>query len=146
MQQRLSIITIGVQDLKKARTFYENLGWSIANAAEAEEIVAFDLNAMTLALYPLDKLEEDAGIKVSKGAYSTMTIAHNVESEAEVDQLLDQAVRAGGTLIKEAKKTFWGGYSGYLGDPDGTLREVAHKPFAKRGANGEFQWNGVEGD
>ena len=144
MDQRISILTLGVSDLKKSRNFYEALGWKVASEEQAEEIVAFDLNAMTLALYSLDKLGEDAKITPEKGRYSTMTIAYNVESPEDVDKALAEAVAAGGELVKPAEKVFWGGYSGYFADPDGTLWEVAHNPFSKLGPKGEFQWNGVE--
>ncbi|MEP5701156.1 MAG: VOC family protein [Sneathiella sp.] len=144
MDQRISIITLGVADLKKSRAFYEALGWQVASVQQAEEIVAFDLNAMTLALYPLDKLEEDAKVEVTKSRYSAMTIAYNVNTPEEVDSALQEAVQAGGELVKAAEKVFWGGYSGYFADPDGTLWEVAHNPFSKLGPDGTFQWNGVE--
>lgn len=144
MDQRISIITLGVADLKKSRAFYEALGWKVASVKQAEEIVAFDLNAMTLALYPLDKLEEDAGVEVTKSRYSAMTIAYNVNTPEEVDSVLQEAVQAGGELVKPAEKVFWGGYSGYFADPDGTLWEVAHNPFSKLGPDGAFQWNGVD--
>ncbi len=144
MDQRVSIITLGVADLKKSRAFYEALGWKVASIKQAEEIVAFDLNAMTLALYPLDKLEEDARVEVTKSRYSAMTIAYNVNTPEEVDSVLQEAVQAGGELVKPAEKVFWGGYSGYFADPDGTLWEVAHNPFSKLGPDGAFQWNGVD--
>ncbi len=144
MDQRVSIITLGVADLKKSRAFYEGLGWKVASVKQAEEIVAFDLNAMTLALYPLDKLEEDARVEVTKSRYSAMTIAYNVNTPEEVDSVLQEAIQAGGELVKPAEKVFWGGYSGYFADPDGTLWEVAHNPFSKLGPDGAFQWNGVD--
>ncbi len=143
MEQRISIITLGVVDLKRARAFYDALGWKVASEEQAEQIVAYDLNGMTLALYPLDKLAEDAKIEVKRSGYSTSTIAYNVRSEEEVDSTLQEAVMAGGELIKPAEKVFWGGYSGYFADPDKNLWEVAYNPFSKLGPNGEFQWNGV---
>lgn len=143
MDQRLSIITIGVADLGKSRSFYDALGWKVSNDAQAEEIIAYDLQNMTLALYPLNKLEEDAQITVTPSTYSSMTIAYNVGSVGEVDAVLIEAGAAGGKIVKPATKAFWGGYSGYFADPDGTLWEVAHNPFSKLGPNGEFQWNGV---
>ncbi len=142
MEQRLSIITLGVSDLKELRAFYDALGWEVASEDQAEEIVVYDLISMTLCLYPLDKLAEDAKVKVEPRTYSTITLAYNVRSEEEVDATLEEAVKAGGKLVKPAEKVFWGGYSGYFADPDGNLWEVAHNPFAPLGPNGEFQWNG----
>lgn len=142
MEQRASIITLGVKDLKKSRAFYDRLGWKVASENQAEEIVAYDLQDMTLALYPIHKLEEDAKVSVGKSQYSAFTLAFNVSSESEVDSVLMEAVEAGAELIKPAEKTFWGGYSGYFADLDGTLWEVAFNPFSKLGPNGEFRWNG----
>ena len=142
MDQRLSIITLGVADLNKARAFYDALGWKVASEEQADQIVAYDLINMTLCLYPIDKLGEDATIKVQSQEFSTITIAYNVRSEEEVDAALAEAVKAGGKLVKPAEKVFWGGYSGYFADPDGNLWEVAFNPFAKLGENGEFKWLG----
>ncbi len=144
MEQRVSIITLGVSDLKKSRAFYDALGWKVASEDQAEEIVAYDLQNMTLALYPLNKLAEDAKIPVERTGYSTITIAYNVNSEAEVNETLEEVQKAGGKLIKSAEKVFWGGYSGYFSDPDGNLWEVAYNPFAPLGPKGEFQWGGVQ--
>ncbi len=145
MEQRLSIITLGVSDLKRSHTFYDALGWKVASEEQADQIVAYDLISMTLCLYPLGKLAEDAGIEVQRQKYSTFTVAYNVGSEEEVDAVLEEAMKAGGELVKPAETVFWGGYSGYFADPDGNLWEVAHNPFSKLGPNGEFQWKGYEG-
>jgi uncharacterized protein len=144
MEQRVSIITLGVSDLKKSRAFYDALGWKVASEDKTEEIVAYDLQNMTLALYPLNKLAEDAKIPVERSGYSTITIAYNVNSETEVNETLEEVQKAGGKLIKAAEKDFWGGYSGYFSDPDGNLWEVAYNPFAPLGPKGEFQWGGVK--
>lgn len=143
MEQRLSIITLGVRDIKKSKAFYDALGWKSSSSQSSEEIVAYDLTAMTLALYPLQKLAEDANIQVEATAHSTITLAYNVSTEEDVETTLTEAVNAGGNIVKPAEKAFWGGYSGYFADPDGTLWEVACNPFSKLGENGEFQWNGV---
>ncbi len=143
MEQRLSIITLGVFDLAKARAFYDALGWKIASEDEAENIVCYNLNNMALALYPWDKLAEDAQVPVERSGYSAMTIAYNVTSECDVDTILAESEKAGGTIIKPGQKVFWGGYSGYFADPDGHLWEVAFNPFSSLGPNGEFQWGGV---
>jgi predicted lactoylglutathione lyase len=142
MDQRLSIITLGVSDLKRSRAFYDALGWEVASEDQAEEIVAYDLIGMTLCLYPLDKLAEDTRVEVQRPANFNITLAYNVRSERAVDTTLEEAVKAGGKLIKPAERVFWGGYSGYFADPDGNLWEVAHNPFAPLGPNGEFRWLG----
>lgn len=142
MEQRLSIITLGVSDLKASRAFFDALGWKVATEEQTDSIVVYDLLSMSLALYPLDKLEEDAKVKIEPQKYSSFTIAYNVASKEEVDSTLEDAVKAGGELIKPAEEVFWGGYSGYFADPDGNLWEVAHNPFSKLGPKGEFQWNG----
>ncbi|MGB1077820.1 MAG: VOC family protein [Bdellovibrionales bacterium] len=144
MEQRLSIITLGVQDLVKSRAFYDALGWKVASEDQSEEIIAYDLLSMTLCLYPLEKLNEDAKVSVTAQKHASFTIAYNVKTPEDVDLTLTEAVKAGGTLIKPAEKVFWGGYSGYFSDIDGYLWEVAHNPFSKLGTNGEFQWNGIE--
>lgn len=142
MQQRISIITLGVADLKKAKDFYDALGWKVASDETVEEIVAYDLQSMALALYPWEKLAADAQVPVERSGHSAFTIAHNLNSEEEVSELLSKIVDAGGTILKPATKAFWGGFSGCFADPDGHIWEIAYNPFAKLGPNGEFQWNG----
>ncbi|NBC32466.1 MAG: VOC family protein [Alphaproteobacteria bacterium] len=128
MDQRISIVTLGVADLAGARTFYERLGWC-ADPASTGTIVFFDLGGMALALYGRAALAEDAGFADTGPGFAGVTLAHNVGSPAAVEAVLDQAVAAGGRLIKPAAEAFWGGYSGYFADPDGHLWEVAYNPF-----------------
>lgn len=146
MEQRVSIITLGVEDLKRAKAFYDALGWRAASDPKLEEIVAYDLHSMALALYPWKKLAEDATVPKERSGFSAISIAHNLNSEEEVVALLSKIEAAGGNIIKPATKAFWGGFSGYFSDPDGHIWEVAYNPFAKLGPNGEFQWNGVQTD
>lgn len=146
MQQRISIITLGVTDLKKAKAFYDALGWKIASDETVEEIVAYDLQSMALALYPWEKLALDAQVPAERSGYSSFSIAHNLNTEEEVSELLSKIPEAGGTILKPATKAFWGGFSGCFADPDCHIWEIAYNPFAKLGPNGEFQWNGVNGD
>jgi predicted lactoylglutathione lyase len=141
MQQRLSIITLGVNNLQHSRKFYDALGWQVADESNSENIIAYNLQCMTLVLYPKDKLAEDARVEMSQSTYPNFTLAYNVNSEQEVDAALLEAKQAGGSIIKPAEKAFWGGYSGYFSDPDGFLFEVAFNPFSPLGANGEFQWS-----
>lgn len=143
MDQRLSIITLGVRNLEQSVAFYDALGWK--KASEEEGIAAYNLNGnMTLSLYPLDKLSENVTINLESSTYSTCTLAYNVNSKEEVNTALKTAEAAGAKIIKPAADVFWGGYSGYFADPNGQLWEVAYNPFSLIGENGAFQWNGVK--
>lgn len=145
MEQRISIITLGVQNLSAARAFYDALGWQVADEKQASDIVAYNLHAMTLCLYPLDRLADDIGVPAPKAPImGGVTIAYNVDSKDKVDAALNAADKAGGEIIKKAEDAFWGGYSGYFADPDGHLWEVAFNPFSPLGPNGEFQWSGYD--
>ncbi len=139
MEQRLSIITLGVADLARAKAFYlDGLGWSEVEQP-AEEICFIQLPGIAFSLYPLDKLAEDIGTdplgRVPMGA---VTLAHNTRSEAETDEVMATALAAGARLVKPAQKVFWGGYSGYFADLDGHLWEVAFNPFATIETDGSF--------
>lgn len=127
MEPRISIITLGVSDLKRSRAFYEALGLTVPKEF-GPEIAFFKMAGTVLALYPIDKLAEDVdpSLVPTPGAFSGVTLAHNTRTKEEVDQVLAAAVEAGGTLAKPAEVAFWGGYSGYFRDPDGHLWEVAH--------------------
>lgn len=144
MEQRISIITLGVDDLQKSRVFYDSLGWQVVTEEQSDEIICYNLQSMALALFPWEKLAEDAGVSPNRSGYSSFTIAYNVNSEIEVETILEQAHQAGAKIIKPAQKVFWGGYSGYFSDPDNHLWEVAYNPFSKLGPNGEFQWGGAQ--
>lgn len=128
MEQRLSVITLGVSDLDRAQRFYqEGLGWTLG-AAE-EQIRFFQLNGLILALYPRQALAEDVQLPAAGAGFRAMTLAYCARSREEVDADLQRAMAAGGRLVKPAQEVFWGGYSGYFADPDGHLWEVAHNPF-----------------
>ena len=144
MEKRVSLITLGVADLERAATFYEALGWQRAPGAEG--VIAFDLLGQTLGLYPLEALAEDIGVDPSslKPGASTVTFAHNVRSREDVAPLLAAAEAAGGKVLKPAQDVFWGGHHGYFSDPDGHFWEIAFNPFSPLGADGGFQWGGVE--
>ena len=130
MQPRISMITLGVEDLEAAVTFYQQgLGLSRMEPY-SDEIAFFDLNGTWLGLYPWEKLAEDATVPPEGTGFRGVALAHNVKSKEEVNALIAQAVEAGATLVKEAQDVFWGGYSGYFADPDGHLWEVAWNPHS----------------
>ncbi len=128
MEPRLSIVTLGVADVAKARAFYEALGFT-ASVASQDSITFMDAGGAVLALYGRDALAEDAHVPACAPGFSGVTLAHNVRSEADVDTTLAHAASCGATIMKPAQKVFWGGYSGYFADPDGHLWEVAFNPF-----------------
>jgi catechol 2,3-dioxygenase-like lactoylglutathione lyase family enzyme len=127
MEQRLSLITLGVADLARARAFYERgLGWTALNALE--DVAFYQLPGLVFALFERKALEGDANRRID-GAFSGMALAINQRSRGEVDALFAEALAAGATILKAAEETPWGGYSGYFADPDGHAWEVAHNPF-----------------
>ena len=126
MEQRVSLITLGVRDLGRARRFYEALGWQ-TGAAPADDVVFFQAGGMILALWVRDRLAEDTGIE-DAGGWGGITLAYNTRSPEEVDAVLAEAEAAGGTVLRPGGATFWGGYSGVFADPEGHPWEVAHNP------------------
>jgi len=128
MQQRISIVTLGVADLIRSREFYERLGWRRSSASSAE-IVFFQAGGMALALYPRAELAKDANVALEGYAFPGFTLAYNARTREEVDAVLAEAKKEGATILKPAREAFWGGYSGYFSDPDGFLWEVAWNPF-----------------
>jgi len=126
---RISLVTLGVTDLARSTAFYQALGWRLS-AASSDEISFFATADSALGLYPFEALAADANAAAgARPQPGTSTLAINVESQAEVERVLAEAVAAGATLAKAAVKSDWGGYSGYFADPDGHLWEVAHNPF-----------------
>ena len=126
MEQRLTLVTLGVADLARARAFYEALGWR-TGAAPADDVVFFQSGGMIVALWGRDQLAEDCGVEDS-GGWGGVTLAHNVRSAKEVDAVIAEAEKAGARIARPGGKTFWGGYSGVFVDPDGHPWEVAHNP------------------
>ena len=122
------MITLGVRDLAKSAKFYEE-GLGFPRMKSPPEVAFFTLNGTWLGLYGRDALADDATVSPNGHGFESFALAHNVHSEAEVDEVMNQAIRAGATLVKEPQRVFWGGYSGYFKDPDGHLWEVAHNPF-----------------
>ncbi|RAO26589.1 hypothetical protein PSN13_06617 [Micromonospora saelicesensis] len=123
MEQRISLITLGVADVARAKAFYQQLGWQ---GQEVEETVFFQAGGLALVLWSRDKLADDAGIE--ELGTCAMTLAQNVRSRAEVDEVIGTAAAAGATVTKPARETFYGGYAGYFADPDGHLWEIAWNP------------------
>lgn len=129
MKPRISMITLGVRDLAASVEFYEKgLGWPRMDSPP--EVAFFTLNGTWLGLYGWEALAEDAGVAAEGSRFNGVAMAHNVASEAEVDEVIALAVSVGAKLVKPGQKVFWGGYSGYFVDPDGLLWEVAYNPFA----------------
>jgi hypothetical protein len=126
MQQRVTVITLGVGDLDRARRFYEALGWA-SGAAPADDVVFFQAGEQVLALWDRAKLAEDSCVQ-DAGGWGGVTLALNVGSPAEVDAVTEEARAAGATIGREPAETFWGGYSSVFIDPDGHPWEVAHNP------------------
>ncbi len=127
MEQRISIITLGVSDLKRSTEFYERLGWR-RSMAKAQGIVFFQAGGMALALYPRNELAKDANVPSEGRGFNGISLAYNTRNRAEVDSVLEEAAAAGGGRVRPAHEAFWGGYSGYFADPDGFLWEVAWNP------------------
>lgn len=135
MEPRLSLVTLGVADLARARAFYERMGF-VASPASNDNVAFFKAGGVVLALFGRTALAHDAGVADTPSGFSGVTLAHNVRSESEVDTVLAAAVVAGGRLVQPARRVFWGGFSGYFADPDGHLWEVAHNPFFPLDAQG----------
>ena len=127
MRPRISMITLGVRDLSASVRFYE-AGLGLPRMESPPEVAFFTLNGTWLALYGREALAADATVSADGSGFESFALAHNVHTEAEVDELMNQALLAGATLVKKPQKAFWGGYSGYFKDPDGHLWEVAHNP------------------
>jgi catechol 2,3-dioxygenase-like lactoylglutathione lyase family enzyme len=125
MEPRISLVTLGVSDLSRARRFYEALGW---RGQEVEQTVFFQAGGLAVVLWGRQQLAADAGVADPGAGWGAVALAHNVRSRAEVDEVLAAATAAGGELTRPAAETFYGGYAGYFRDPDGHLWEVAHNP------------------
>lgn len=130
MKPKISIITLGVADIKKSLNFYrDGLRFKTHNYKENDNFVLFEMEGSWLSLYPKDKLAQDATVPNDGSGFTGITFAHNVGSEVEVDAVFNHAVKVGGKSVKVPQKAFWGGYSAYFSDPDGYLWEIAYNPF-----------------
>jgi catechol 2,3-dioxygenase-like lactoylglutathione lyase family enzyme len=126
VEQRVSLITLGVSDLARARAFYEALGWT-TGAEPDDDVVFFQAGGMIVALWSRAQLAEDS-VVADTGGWGGIALAHNLRSPAEVDAVLAEAEAAGATIARPGAETFWGGYSGVFLDPDGHPWEIAHNP------------------
>jgi len=134
VEQRLSLVTLGVSDLARARRFYEALGWT-TRAATEEYVVFFQTGGMVVGLWGRDQLADDSGHSDS-GGWGRVALAYNTRSPGEVDAVIEEARAAGARIAREPAETFWGGYSGVFVDPDGHPWEVAHNPHWQIGEDG----------
>lgn len=132
---RLSLVTLGVEDLGRSTSFYEALGLQ-RSPASTDQVSFFEAGGAILSLYGRDALAADAGLDLAGLGPGAQTLAWNLGSSAEVDKAIVRMVAAGGGLVKPAEKTSWGGYVGYVADPDGHLWEIAHNPSFPLGADG----------
>ncbi len=126
MEQRLSLVTLGVRDLERARAFYEGLGWK-TGAAPGDDVVFFQAGCMIVALWGRDQLAEDSCV-TDGGGWGGVTVAFNARSPEEVDAVIEEARAAGAQIPREPAETFWGGYSAIFVDPEGHPWEVTHNP------------------
>ncbi len=136
MEQRATIIGLGVKNLEVSTNFYqEQFGWKLM-AASNESISFFQLNGILLSLYPREKLAEDANVSHKGSGFKGFTLAYNTRSKEEVDSLFEDLKRKGVRIVKLPEEVFWGGYSGYISDPDDNLWEIAFNPFLTLDENG----------
>jgi catechol 2,3-dioxygenase-like lactoylglutathione lyase family enzyme len=138
MEQRISLITLGVRDLARSQAFYERLGWRRA-MKKAEGVVFFQTGGVALSLWPIEDLAKDAKVGAKRSGFRGFALAYNARTRAEVDTVLNEAKAAGATILKPAKEVFWGGYAGYFADPDGFAWEVAWNPGFPMSADGSIR-------
>ncbi len=129
MDQRMTLVTLGVRSVPEARAFYERLGWRASSASQGDDVAFFQLNGMALSLFGRRALAEDAGVADSAPGFSGISLAQNLRSREAVDAAFAQAIAAGASALKPPETAFWGGNSGYVADPDGHVWELAHNPF-----------------
>jgi catechol 2,3-dioxygenase-like lactoylglutathione lyase family enzyme len=137
VEQRVSLITLGVRDLDRARAFYKALGWS-TRAEPNDDVVFFQAGGLIVALWGRAQLAEDSVVQ-DAGGWGGVTLAYNVRSPDEADAVMAEAAAAGATVARPAAETFWGGYAGVFLDPDGHPWEVAYNPHWTLGEDGSIQ-------
>jgi catechol 2,3-dioxygenase-like lactoylglutathione lyase family enzyme len=126
MDQRISLVTLGVSDLERAVAFYRGLGWEAVEGPE--DVAFFQAGGLVFGLWSRESLAEDSGV-TDAGGWGGVTLAHNVRSPEEVDRIIEEARAAGATIARTGAETSWGGYSGCFIDPDGHPWEIAHNPY-----------------
>jgi uncharacterized protein len=137
MEQRLTMITLGVKNLQRSKEFYQQVfGWKPTESS-TDGIVFFQLNGIQMALFPQESLADDAGVPADGSGFRRFSMAHNVRSEKEVDDMVALLEHKGAKVLKRPDKVFWGGYSGYVADPDDNLWEIAYNPFLPLDHKGE---------
>ena len=131
MDPRITLVTLGVDDIDESIRFYrDGLGFPMEDREEHSDVAFFPLEGTWLSIYPRELLAEDATVPDDGAGFAGVTLAHNVATRAEVDEILAEAEAAGGRLVKHGQDVFWGGYSGYFADPDDHLWEVAYPPLS----------------
>lgn len=139
MDQHLHLITLGVRNFEKSKKFYsETLGWKPSSASQ-DDVAFFQAGGVVFAIYPREKLAEDALASAEGGGFSGITLAYNAKSESEVDEIIADLKSKGVKIIKEPQKAFWGGYSSYFADPDEYRWEVAYNPFFEFDESGNLK-------
>lgn len=141
--ERVTLITLGVADMARARAFYQGWGWQV-HVRSAPDLTLFQMNGLALALFDIRELAADQGRPHTPLGTGAVTLAQNMTSEAEVDAAFEAALRAGATPLKKPQKVFWGGYSSYVADPDGHVWELAHNPFWPLNDDGSLTLPGGE--
>lgn len=138
IDQRISFVTIGVDDLEKAKRFYiEKFGWKPMK--DSDGIVFFKMNGSVFGLFPNHELAEDAGVANDGKGFKRFTMAINLKSEQEVDKVMDELAQKGVKIVKSAEKVFWGGYRGYVADAENNLWEFAYNPFLEMDEEGNVK-------
>lgn len=127
-RQRVTLVTLGVADLARAQDFYGRWGWT-PHPSDADGVAFYQMQGAALALFPLDELAADQGRPAAPLGTGAITLAQNCADKAETDAVFDAGIAAGGTILKRPESVFWGGYSGYLADPDGHVWEIAWNPM-----------------
>ena len=143
MDQRLSLVTLGVYDLERARRFYQAMGWAPSDASQ-DDVTFFQAGGMVVSLWSRESLAEDSAV-TDDGGWGGVTLAYNARSRDEVNRVIEEARSAGATIGREPGETFWGGYSGVFIDPEGHPWEVAHNPFWTIDEDGSVRLGATEG-
>ena len=140
MDQRVSLITVGVDDPKAAAGFYDAMGWKRVDSLDG--VIAYDLIGQTLGLYPLSALADEIGVPIKTLNRGAITLSYNCRTKEDIAQVLHDARAAGADILKAASDVFWGGHHGYFRAPDGTIWEIAFNPYSALAPDGSFRWQG----